>query len=279
MVPIQASNVEMCIALESEFIVNFLLANVDKDFFPVDGCCKLLDTTDTSLLAVMVAVKNVTMMEKLLAREDIRAEYIDASGHTRPLRIAIGNQDILGVRMMLDAGADPLLHGDHSTDHVLIHASISESHLILEVLIEAVKAAGGSVSPIQTWSGVTPLHFAASNDKRLFVDTLLHAGADPWVRDSWGNLAIHGAVDSGHSVIACKLFANMLPRVTETEKEWPLQMLHYAINRYGSLRFIRTLVENGVDIFARDNGKTALELAMGQRTQELSSIPTKFSTF
>jgi ankyrin repeat protein len=218
----------------------------------------------------MTAVRNRMMVRRLVEREEVRDKYVNQATNDcgTPLGIAARNGDLTTVRMLLGAGADlepAPVQDDPLPLHVLFYAisSPTPSLDVIEMLIHAVKRAGGDVSPMSSLVG-TPLHCASSRGKVEILDLLVKAGADVWARDNHGSMPIHRALSCRQSDVALWLLQRMMRYIPEDETNWNVELLHHAIRRRSdNLDLFRLLVKNGADVFAKDaDGKTALQLTL-----------------
>ncbi|KAK4694252.1 hypothetical protein P7C71_g3298, partial [Lecanoromycetidae sp. Uapishka_2] len=130
--------------------------------------------------------------------------------------------------------------------------------------------------------GSTPLHYAAANARNESIALLLEAGADPNMRDSWGNTPLVRLAQAGRFYLACKLWD---PSAADRERA-ATQLLeagcdasmkdengnlaiHYAAeNGYGGI--IEAIVKSGGDLEALNRaGKKAVECAQKKGQQEV----------
>ena len=107
----------------------------------------------------------------------------DPEGRT-PLHRAAENESVLGVRKLLQAGADPNT-ADREGRTPLHLAVQSDSPETVHYLLEA-KADPNAADK----DGATPLHYAASNRSPDVAQRLLDAGADPNTADREGRTPI-----------------------------------------------------------------------------------------
>lgn len=238
---------------KSEFIVDYLLANVDTVFTNVN----IHDSTELSLLSSMISQRNVAIVELLLARADVRDKYlemIDGTGYT-PLITAVYSGNITLVQMLLDAGADAIRSAP------LTYAASCSSLEIVGRLIRAVKVVGGDMSPATLYSKSTPLHFAASKGTLGFVELLVEAGPDIWAKNSIGMMPVHLAASAVKPVVGLVelLLEEMRRRDDKNELDWKTQLLQLVIRKPGYLDVVRLLVAENANVFAADsNGNTTI---------------------
>jgi len=116
---------------------------------------------------------------RLSRHEDVRAviaggaDVNEVADNMTPLELAIGEDDVAIVDILIRAGAD-VNQGHPKTGRRPLHMAVSQPDLrILELLLEA----GADVEGCRENS--TPLCFAAAFGKRDAYDRLLEAGANP----------------------------------------------------------------------------------------------------
>ncbi|MBY0412791.1 MAG: ankyrin repeat domain-containing protein [Bdellovibrionales bacterium] len=148
------------------------------------------------------------------------AEY-ESKYLQEPLIIAAGNGDLINVKKYLSKGATPNGFGEStSTQSAVFKAAISGKLEILAFLISK----GGNVNQFDKFNSRTPLMATVQSPKT--TQYLLDNGADPKIKNSEGNTALHIAV------------------------------------YYGYLETAELLIKKGVDLNSRDkDGKTPSQIA------------------
>ncbi|KAL4795125.1 ankyrin repeat-containing domain protein [Aspergillus venezuelensis] len=223
---------------ESEIMMSYLFDRRDEAFaykwFEKDWNKLVPFYRRFSLLTVLVSAGANTMLERLLAREEIRKDYDSTARPDKwtPLRTSILVRNATAMKMLLGAGAD--------TAH-------------------------------RTESGQTPLHLAAREDFLDGITFLIEAGADVWaIRDedphNSGYLPIHDALErqcNDGRRYAQPLLQEMLKTEDRAlNKDWKTEVFRHAVADHGANReFADDLLGSGLDVFVRDRwGKTALDI-------------------
>ena len=157
------------------------------------------------------------------------------------------------VRRLLDHGA-PADHVDPGLGNTLLETALSLGRFSL---VEPLVAAGARPDG----AGFTrPLTHAVAKDRPDLVDALLAAGADPGVRNSYGDTPMHMAASCGATALAARLFeagAALEPEETRARRT-PLHEAALA----GQTAMVRWLLDKGAHLHRLDaDGKNALTLA------------------
>jgi len=138
--------------------------------------------------------------------------------------------------------------------------------------IDAVKkhlTAGADVNATDG-NGVTPLHFAASENHGEVVELLIAEGADVNATDKNGATPLHMAAAQGNKEIAELLIAE------GADLGWPANEkstpLRYAAVR-GHTELVELLIAEGADVNASDeNGATSLHMAAARGHKEIAKL-------
>ena len=165
------------------------------------------------------------------------------SGYT-PLMVAsrAGNHD--AIRALCEAGADgnrPAKPGQHGPLHFAAGAEVVALLFDCGALVWAPNS-----------NGMTPLHYAAEDNRAGAMEALIGRGADPNARTGQGWTPLHIAARYGHLEAAQVLLAGgadpnaATPQIGTTP-------LHDAA-KYGTPAAVQILLEAGADINARNSG-------------------------
>ena len=155
---------------------------------------------------------------------------------------AAARQDLAGLRLLLDAGADvDARRADGAT--ALLWAAHWDDHEAVRLLL----AAGADVNAADD-HGVTPLIRAAENASRVLVPALLAAGADANAAQTSGLTPLMVAARTGSRATVRALLAHgadvnaATVKLSATALMWAVEAPHRDI--------VRLLLESGADVHA-----------------------------
>lgn len=158
------------------------------------------------------------------------------------------------VRLLLDAGADPL-ETNEDNDQLLMHASIGGNPCLVRLMLSL-----GCDPRHVNVHGRTPLHEAARSGKVEAIGVLMDAGADPDVRDTWKRTPLSEALSNNHPEAAKELILRGASPSGRTSKQQQTILMLAAST--GCSDIVRLLLEEGTDLEERDaGGCTALMYA------------------
>ncbi|RDW81507.1 uncharacterized protein DSM5745_05064 [Aspergillus mulundensis] len=172
---------------------------------------------------------------------------------------------------LLAAGA-PVNIRDRDQGYSLLHHAAAKGCSIQ--IVEALIAAGLDVNDRVGVLGHSPLHYAAAQSISMeVVEALITAGANVWAKGDLPNdiYPIHSALMVTGQPAAGSIAETLLKVMLETEHQtsavdWKLDLLRYALDKARNhdcelAGVSRILVEDGVDIFAKDTkGMSAMDL-------------------
>jgi ankyrin repeat protein len=190
------------------------------------------------------AIGDVELVRSLLDKGVGVDSWDDSRKKTALQRAAIsGHKDV--VELLLAKGAD-IDAGKFYVGTALYYAAENGHKEIAELLI----AKGADVNAIRRAGGDTPLHSAAMVGHKDIVELLIANGADVNAKNNKGQTPVDIAASRNRSKVV-KLLIEKGADVS----------FHLAV-RFGALAKVKSLIEEGVDINAKDgSGKTALYYA------------------
>ena len=153
------------------------------------------------------------------AAKEQQFQAIPKSEYDSRLGIAVKNNDVILLKLLLDAGADKDKANDHDETPLHVAACYGRSEC-MNILIEA----GADINKAG-WHGWTPLHCAAYDGHSECMKILIEAGADidKSSKSKWTPL--HGAAAYGHSECVKILLDNGANKNKVTkEGDTPLQL-------------------------------------------------------
>ena len=207
------------------------------------------------LTALMWAVENghTETVELLL---DAEAYITQAEDGDSPLTAAAGNNDLVMIQLLLDAGVDVFLQNNLNIT-ALIEAATEGNLDIMTLLIDAGAAADAQG---EDGGGETALMAAATAGNVDAVRMLLDAGADPHLRNANGATALSMAALAGSAeIVRMLLDAGVDPNLQTNEGDTVLML---AASK-GSIEVIRSLLDAGADPNLQNgDGETALAKAV-----------------
>uniref|UniRef100_A0A1B6E1C0 Uncharacterized protein n=1 Tax=Clastoptera arizonana TaxID=38151 RepID=A0A1B6E1C0_9HEMI len=121
-------------------------------------------------------------MKRLIAEEGIDVNQRHPLGWTA-LQVAIMNQRLDIIEILLEAGADPNLGDEFINAHKTAQAKRLHP---LEVLQRREEEFSNRLNSLATFQGFTALHYAALTDNVEIVEMLLKAGANPCSQNDTG---------------------------------------------------------------------------------------------
>jgi len=155
-------------------------------------------------------------------------------------------------RLVVDCGANPNIQSavDGGTP---LHVAADRGYLrIVKFLLEH-----GANPNMKNNYGNTPLHFAATYGHPEVAELLLEHGANPNMKNNYGNTPLYFAAMYGYpEVVKLLLEHGANPNIQNNYGDTPL---HYAVDGC-FVDVVRVLLEHGADPTIRDNeGRTPLD--------------------
>lgn len=134
------------------------------------------------------------------------------------------------------------------------------------VALKGLVATGADVNVVDRNVNSTALMKAVSNGNQEIVKFLLHAGADPNVRNINGRTALM-MLGAGPSIEIVRALLSAGARVNRKDEEGNTALINAATVENGAL--LQALLDAGAKVNAKDNaGRTALMVAVGQGNVE-----------
>ena len=200
---------------------------------------------------------------------DAEANIAQEDDGDSPLATAAGNNDVVMVQMLLDAGMDVFVENNLNIT-ALIEAAKEGNLDIMTVLINAGAASNAQEDD---GGGDTALMAAARAGHVDAVRMLLDAGADPHLRNADGATALIVAALAGNAeIVQILLEAGADANLQNNEGDTALMLA--ASN--GSIGVIRSLLDAGVDPNVQNgDGETALAKAVAEMRDALSAQNTE----
>ncbi|MDR1235676.1 MAG: ankyrin repeat domain-containing protein [Holosporaceae bacterium] len=191
------------------------------------------DFEGKTLLSVAIEANNEEIVELLLRKKaNLNAEI--PYYNEIPLHIALKNNQIGIVKLLLDKGADT--NTKDSQGEFPLHIAVKNNQIdIVSSLLRVRKSSpkfginrqyretdprfGGLDPDIRNSQGETPLHIAVTNSQREMVSCLVFNAADSSVKNSQGETPIHIAVSRGDEEIVRSLLRNCDINLRNVEKD------------------------------------------------------------
>ena len=146
------------------------------------------------------ALGHIDRLRERLEEDPDGARAVAADGFTA-LHLAAFFGKLEAARLLLDAGASPLVYSTNDFANQPLHAAAAGRHI---EVCRALLAAGANVNATQH-GGYAPLHeVAASGDVEL-VELFLSAGADVGATTADGRTPVDVAEGAGHTDLARRL--------------------------------------------------------------------------
>lgn len=192
----------------------------------------------------------------LLLKHGANVNTAAASGNTPLLVACVGANTYDLVKLLLDAGADPLAQ-NRRRETALIRAAIFGDTATLSLLVKK----GCDVNAMDS-TGLTPLINALFNVNRAATVWLLNNGADPDKVAAFGLTAVTAVVTyndlpSVQAVLAKAKTINTVDSLGISALMWA------AYNEHDNPAIIQALLNRGADVHLKDkNGNTALSWAL-----------------
>ena len=210
----------------------------------------LPDAYGATALMRAAQVGNEDVVEELL---DADAEQVEDEDGNTPLSLAIANDDLVLIELLIDEGGDLTVTNNVGLS-VLAQAVLSASVETVSMLIDAGVEVNLYNPEVERGDGLTPLMVAVKEGRLDMVRLLLEAGADPNLRSATGDTAITLASaktdpsDDDVAILLALLEAGADPRIENDEGETALAAALLRIPRSANaVRVVRALLDAGSD--------------------------------
>ena len=172
----------------------------------------------------------------LLLEHGAAVDAMTAVCRRTPLTLAIcyPNTNLDIIQLLLNAGAD--VNGGGGIIAPLHQAAYAGNTEVIDLLLQSGDVNILSTANYSNWpAGSTPLHFAA---KKEYLNTLLAAGADPYIANSAGDTPLHdAALLSSVDAVNALLAAGADPLHRDNRGHTPLQYLHLNRRNFSAVQF------------------------------------------
>ncbi|XP_013194963.2 ankyrin repeat and SOCS box protein 3-like [Amyelois transitella] len=192
----------------------------------------------------------------ILEHPDCRPLAETHEGHTALYIACRKKRSIKTIKALLDSVPDIANYGSNESVTPLHIASGQGRTFLIQLLLDY-----GALINVQDFDGDTPLHDAAMKSEREAVEVLLHAGADPEIKNDPNlftpfHLACgHGCIDTVKTMFPYVTDINMLSAAGES----PLMV---AV-RGASEEVVSFLLENKADLLIRNvENQSALDMSL-----------------
>lgn len=249
--------------------------NADKELEKLFHIVKLLVENGADLNAT--DIRGATPLHKALLTgyPDLDVARVLLSNGTDPNRksrgntflcIAVSEEQVEVVRLLLEANADPNLKCDTYRDFTPLHKAVATEQLeVAKLLLDA----GANVNAIRKY-GDTPLHWAMNIGQSDMVKLLLEAGANVNATSLDGDTPLHWAVNRGEKEVVKSLIeAGAIVSAKSRHGNTPL---HYAvINRQEEM--VNILIAAGANVNTiREDGYTPLHWAVYRQMSKIVKL-------
>lgn len=189
---------------------------------------------------------NGRLVELLLSR-DAKPDVVN-EGNETPLSRAMGENNPGAAKVLIKAGAD-------DPPELYVAAALGDVDTLLRELKRNLKLIN---KPDKR--KMTPLHYAAINNRAEAVEALLSEGADPQPGDEYGFTPLYYAAEAGNMEVAEKLIDSGAD--ANAQSDYGLAPLHGAAGN-NQAEMILFLVGHGADVNIRtENNETPLNRAI-----------------
>lgn len=182
------------------------------------------------------------------------------------LCIAVSEEQVEVVRLLLEANANPNLKCDTYRDFTPLHKAVATEQLeVANLLLDA----GANVNAIQKYGG-TPLLRAMNTGQSEMVKLLLKAGANVNATSLDGDTPLHRAVRRGKKEVVKSLIeAGAIASAKGMHGNTPL---HYAVIN-GEKEMVNILIAAGANVNTiRKDGYTPLHWAVCRQMSEIVKL-------
>ncbi|XP_030758799.1 ankyrin repeat domain-containing protein 6 [Sitophilus oryzae] len=193
----------------------------------------------------------------------------DALGRTA-IHAAAANGRAQALRMLLAVAAPQEVDAPDGAGCSALQRAAADGH---EEAVRVLVAKGARVDTVDTMlrpEGVSPLHLACQNGHNQSCRELLLSGADPDLRNGYGDTALHTAARYGHAGVT-RILISAKCKVSERNKNGDTA-LHISA-AMGRRKLTRILLEAGCDKTVRNKqGETARDIAFRKDLGEIIDI-------
>lgn len=214
----------------------------------------------------IAAAKKNTSMILLLLKLGTKINIKDDRGCT-VLHLAAKNHDVDFVQFLIDNKAKVNAF-NCCNETPLYHAVESNSYNIAKILL--LNDANVGACRDKSWFGPsgTPLHLSAARNYSLITNLLLEHGADPNLRNGYGETALHIAAyyKASGALIRSLIDAGAKINMRNHKNSWTASgtALHVAAEK-GALSALNTLLDRGAGVDLQNgSGQTPLMVAVSK---------------
>lgn len=202
----------------------------------------------TPLMLAAAAGEDRAVRELLAAGAAIEAK--DKNGWTPLLHAAYASDGVEAVRVLLEAGADPVTKSTLGYNALRLAIAKRQRDAQALLLRECMALDADDCGAVSAWFA------AAGNGHEAVVRTLLKSGFDPDTRRWDGRTALGVAAETNRPLIAMPLIRAGASLEIEDELGW--RPLHIAVAA-GSEPIVRSLLRAGVEVDAKVAGGDAAD--------------------
>ncbi|GAU99693.1 hypothetical protein RvY_10654 [Ramazzottius varieornatus] len=184
----------------------------------------------------------------------------DDKGYTAIHYAAISG-NVMAVKGLMQLGAN--IRVRNRKEKTVLHYAAKHGHFdIVEVIMRTSDAA--DILNCVDWQGRTAYHLAATHGHQDIVEYLISKGASA-VADDFGKAPLHLAAAQDHLAVLGTIVSNHGSMLNNVDQEGYTALHHAAFK--DSARAVAFLLANGAINKMENTGKTALELAIGQKNE------------
>ncbi|KRW98286.1 Ankyrin repeat-containing domain [Pseudocohnilembus persalinus] len=222
--------------------------------------------------ATIYEIKALEKLQK--AHFDMQWMLEKEQQYQKPFFLACNSGDLQKVKDILKKSNDQSYKSAVDRNHKNgLHIASEQGH---NVLVEFLLMQGFNPNA-RDKALKTPLHYACTKGHEYIVNLLIQQGADYQACDGYNRTCLHYACCSPNSHVVI-LLVGMCPDLVNQVDNNNLTPIHYAVlnNSVKQIEILRTLLENGGNVNARDNeGKTCLWYASHQGKSRIIPILLK----
>ena len=231
------------------------------------------DSNGSTVLHFASALSNQEVVEFLLNLNEISVNAINHFSQTPLIYACYDGGRLDNIKMLIQNGAD--IQASISNGSTVLHfASCDSNQEVVEFLLKSNEISVNATNNLNQ----TPLMHACYDGGRLDnIKMLIQNGADIQASNSNGLTVIHFASrNSNQEVVEFLLKSDKISvNAADNLNRTPLM---YACCDGGRLDNIKILIQNGADIYARDNnGSTVLHCASASSNQEVVEFLLKLN--